>query len=122
MTRPGRLFDHEAELPDNANEAVTLGRTMRIQGKPSAPAWGRRDLPKVIQSVWTEHRKRYPGLQLPVELPASSIECLVGGFSSIRGLQRSFEDAVARAARRPGRLRLIATDLAGGNPLKLVGG
>lgn len=83
---------------------------------------GKRELPAVIRSTWDEHRRQYPGLRLPRELPGDAIDSLIAGFTSIRSLQRSFEDAVARAARRPGRLRLLPSDLAGSNPLKLVGG
>lgn len=80
------------------------------------------DLPAVIHSAWARHRRQHPGLRLPRELPDEAVACLVQGFTSIRELQRSFEDAVARAARRPGRLRLLASDLAGANPLRLVRG
>lgn len=83
---------------------------------------GKRELPAVIRSAWDEHRRQYPGLRLPRELPEDAVDSLIAGFTSIRSLQRSFEDAVARAARRPGRLRLLPSDLAGSNPLKLVGG
>lgn len=81
---------------------------------------GRRELPAVIQSAWSEHRDRYPGLALPKTLPAEALESLVADFSTIRALQRRFDDAIARAARRPGRLRLQPGDLDGANPLRLV--
>lgn len=83
---------------------------------------GKHELPAVIRSAWDEHRRQYPGLRLPRELPEDAVDTLIAGFTSIRSLQRSFDDAVARAARRPGRLRLLPSDLAGSNPLKLVGG
>lgn len=83
---------------------------------------GKRELPAVIHSAWDQHRRQYPGLRLPRELPEDAVDSLIAGFTSIRSLQRSFEDAVARAARRPGRLCLLPSDLAGSNPLKLVGG
>lgn len=79
-----------------------------------------RDLADVIRSAWLVHRGEYPGLRLPRELPDCAVDGLAKGFTSIRDLQRRFEDAVARAARRPGRLQLLPSDLAGTSPLKLV--
>lgn len=78
------------------------------------------ELADVIRSAWLAHRGEYPGLRLPRELPDCAVDGLAKGFTSIRDLQRRFEDAVARAARRPGRLQLLPSDLAGTSPLKLV--
>src|SRR5690606_40149465 len=106
-----------ANRPQDMDPALRSRFREVAVGRPA-----RDDLPALIRSAWTRHRSQHPGLKLPRVLPDEAIAGLAEGFTSIRGLQRTFEDAVARAARRPGRLRLLASDLAGGNALKLVRG
>lgn len=68
-------------------------------------------LQAVIQSAWRSHRGLYSGLQLPAALPEPAIRHLARTQPDMRMLQRSFDDAIARAVRRPGRIRIIPADL-----------
>lgn len=68
-------------------------------------------LQAVIQSAWRSHRDLYFGLQLPVALPEPAIRHLARTQPDMRMLQRCFDDAIARAVRRPGRIRIIPADL-----------
>lgn len=88
-------------------------REIRV-GAPAAA-----DLHNVICSVWAAHRALYPALRLPQELPGEAVSALTKKFMGIRALQRTFDDAIARAAVRCGRLRILPADL-GLAPLRLV--
>lgn len=68
-------------------------------------------LPGIIQSAWTAHRRLYPTLRLPAELPQAALNHLAKQKPDIRELQRRFDDAIARAVQRPGRIRIIPADL-----------
>lgn len=67
-------------------------------------------LPGIIGSSWRAHRRLHPGLRLPATLPAPAITHLAARSLDMRDLQRLFEDAIGKAARRPGRLRLLPAD------------
>lgn len=67
-------------------------------------------LASVIQSAWASHLTRYTGLRLPRELPGHVVEGLKGSHTQVRELQRCFDQAIGRAASRPGALRLLAAD------------
>ena len=67
-------------------------------------------LPAVIQSAWRKHRACYPGLHLPAGLPEPAIRHLAEKNIDVRALQRCFDDAIARAVQRQGRIRLLPAD------------
>lgn len=68
-------------------------------------------LPGIIGSAWAAHRRLYPGLRLPATLPTPAIHHLATRKLDIRDLQRLFDDAIGKAAQRPGRLRILPADL-----------
>lgn len=111
----GAIIVATANRPQDMDPAL---RSRFREIEVARPSGG--ELADVIRSAWLAHRGEYPGLRLPRELPDCAVDGLAKGFTSIRDLQRRFEDAVARAARRPGRLQLLPSDLAGTSPLKLV--
>lgn len=71
---------------------------------------GKECMPAIIQSAWAAHRRFYAGLRLPSGLPLPAIEYLATKTPDMRELQRRFDDAIARAVQRPGRIRLIPAD------------
>lgn len=72
---------------------------------------GKGALPAIIRSAWTAHRRLYPGLRLPADFPQLAVDYLANRKPDMRDLQRRFDDAIARAVQRPGRIRLIPADL-----------
>lgn len=66
--------------------------------------------PPVIASAWELHRSHYPELRLPEQLEGEVVAALAKSAANLRDLQRLFDNAIGRAARRPGRLRLLPAD------------
>ena len=100
------IFVATCNDPDVLDPALrSRFREIRVRA-PDADA-----LPAIIHSAWTAHRGLYPGLRLPAELPPQAVDHLAGRKPDVRELQRRFDDAIARAVRRPGRIRILPADL-----------
>jgi ATP-dependent Lon protease len=67
----------------------------------------------MVSSVWRQYRATRADLHLQKELPTDVIDLLAQKIDDARHLMRVLDEALGRAARRRGRLKLIAADVGG---------
>ena len=67
----------------------------------------------MVASVWRQYRATRNDLQLPKSLAADVVDLLALQIDDARHLMRVLDEALGRAARRRGRLQLIASDVGG---------
>ncbi len=67
----------------------------------------------MVASVWRQYRAIRADLQLPKVLSADVVDLLALQIDDARHLMRLLDEALGRAARRRGRLQLIASDVGG---------
>lgn len=102
------LFIATANYPERMDAALR-SRFRRIDVR--API--RSERASMIASVWREYRSLSAGVRLPRSLTQEVVDTLVDQFQDARQLLRLFDDALGRAARRPGPLRILPSDVGG---------
>lgn len=109
------FFDAEFDLSRvlivaTANHSERLDPALRSRFREIFISRPRRaELAAVVESVWANYREGH-ALRLPADLPVGVMEHLTDTFRDARALQRLLDEAVGRAARRPGRLALWSAD------------
>lgn len=102
------LFVATANYPERIDSALR-SRFRRID----VQAPNRSERASLIASVWRHYRTLRADLRLPTALDASVIDTLVDRFQDARQVMRLFDEGLGQAARRRGRLRLMASDVGG---------
>ena len=102
------VFIATANFP-NQIDAALRSRFRRIDVRGPS----RSERAAMIASIWRHYRKLRSDLRLPTALGPEVLDVLAEQYQDARQVLRLFDDALGRAARRRGPLRLLAVDVGG---------